>query len=131
MSDKSLARLKRAQQLADEARTQLGETLSDIQDKFSAANIVSEATRVLRDKRTEVRDQLMSGLVSRPVLAATLLSGAGWALRKKPWLATLLNLFLRGSATTGPSAHSIGAGPQRPRRRRTRAPARSASEENA
>ena len=130
MSESSLARLKRAERAADDARAHLGETLSEIHDKLSPANILTEATRALREKRSEVRDQVMSGLLSRPMVATALLSAAGWAFRKKPGLAMLLNLFLRGSATTRPPTHSNASRSQRPRRRRASAPA-AASKENA
>jgi hypothetical protein len=130
VSDSSLARLKRAERAADSARAHLGETLSEIQDKLSPANILNEATRAIREKRSEVRDQVMSGLLSRPMVATALLSAAGWAFRKKPALAALLNLFLRGGATTRPPTHSTGSRSQRPRRRRAGAPA-AAPEENA
>jgi len=131
MSERSLARIARAEKAATNARLQLSETLDEIQDKLSPANILTEATRAFREKRTEMQGQVMSGLLSRPVLATALLSGLGWALRKKPALAAVLNLFLRGSATTRASAHSIHSRPQRPRRRRSRAPVADTAEETA
>lgn len=131
MSDRSLARLARAEQAAADARAQLGETLSLFQDRLSPANILDGVTRAVKEKRTEVSNKVMSNVLSRPVLATALLSAAGWALRKKPGLALLLKLFLRGSATTRPPAHSIGSRPQRPRRRRSPAAAPVVSEETA
>lgn len=122
MSARSLARLARAEKAASDARLRMSETLDEIQDKLSPSNILTEATRAFREKRSEVQTQVMSSLLSRPVLATVLLSGLGWALRKKPGLAALLNLFLRGSATSSPSAHSTASRPQRPRRRRANAP---------
>jgi len=122
MSGRSLARLARAEKTASDARLRMSETLDEIQDKLSPSNILTEATRAFREKRSQVQSHVLSSLLSRPVFATALLSGLGWALRKKPGLATLLNLFLPGSATSSPSAHSTGSRPLRPRRRRANAP---------
>ena len=122
MSDRSLARVARAEKSAADARARLGETLFMFQDKLSPANILDGVTRAVKEKRNEVSNKVISNVLSRPVLATAVLSAIGWALRKKPGLALLFNLFLRGSATTPPPAHSIGSRPQRPRRRRSAAP---------
>lgn len=122
MSERSIARLTRAEKAASDARLRLSGTLDEIQQKLTPSNILIEATRAFHEKRSAIQGQIMSGLLSRPLLATVLLSGLGWALRKKPGLAALFNLFLRGSATSSPSAHSTGSRPQRPRRRRANAP---------
>lgn len=129
MSKRSLARLARAEAAAAEARNRLGETLSQFQDKLSPDNIILEVRSAVRSKRKEMSDKLVSGVVSRPVIAAVIFSGLGWALRNQPGLALLLNLFLRGSATTRPTAHSTGSRPSRPRRRQSTASAAGVSEE--
>lgn len=131
MSKRSLARLARAEAASAEARNRLGETLSQFQDKLSPDNLMLEVRSVVRSKRKEVSERLVSSVVSRPVIAAVIFSGLGWALRKQPALALLLNLFLRGSATTRPTAHSSGSRPSRPRRRQSAASTAGASEETA
>ncbi|MGE0776483.1 MAG: hypothetical protein AB7L36_15790, partial [Sphingomonadaceae bacterium] len=77
MSKRSLARLARAEAAAAEARNRLGETLSQFQDKLSPDNIILEVRSAVRSKRKEMSDKLVSGVVSRPVIAAVIFSGLG------------------------------------------------------
>jgi hypothetical protein len=129
MSDRSAARLAHAELAAAEARARLGETLEEIQEKLSPANLLTETSKGLRNKGLELTDQVITTLRSRPVLATIAASGLGWLLSRKPALAMLLKLILNDGATSRAPAHSIASKPQRPRqpRERTR-PARKPKE---
>lgn len=130
MSERSAQRLALAEQTAADARRRLGETLSEIQEKFSPANILSEAGKGLREKGLEYTDQLIASVSTRPVVATVAASGIGWLLSRKPALGLLVRLFLGSGATSRLSAHSIVSKPRRSRRRE-RAATAAASEENS
>lgn len=131
MSDRSLARLVRAEKAAAEARTRLTDTLDQIQDRLNPANIISQVTAELRERGLQAVDQAMGSLRSRPVLATVAISGIGWLLSRKPGLALLLKLFLRGGATSRPRKHSLDSRPQRSGRRQKSTRPVDASEETA
>lgn len=119
MSERSLARLNRAERKAIASRARLVETLDQIQVRLSPANILSETSRNLREKGLEMTDNLVGSLRSRPVMMTILASALGWILSRRPALALLLKLFLRGSsATSDVSKHSTNSKPQRPKRPR-------------
>jgi len=131
VSERSLARLARAKTAAIDARVRLTDTLDQIQDALSPANLLNQASKELRERGMQAADQAMASLRSRPVLATLAVSGIGLLLKRKPGLALLLKLFLRGSATSRPAKHSIGSRPQRSMRRRKNARPVGASEETA
>jgi hypothetical protein len=124
MSRHSAARLARAEQAAKQAREDLAGTLNEIQYKLSPANLISETRRTLREKSSELTDQLIGSVKSRPIMAAAAASGLAWLVSQRPALAVLLKLFLGGSATSRRPKHSVDSNAQRPpRRRRTPRPA--------
>lgn len=131
MSQRSIARLARAESEAAKARARLGTTLGEIQEKLSPANILDEATRELRERGLQAADQAMASLRSRPVLATLAVSGIGWLLSRRPGLALLFKLFLGRGATARPPEHSIGSRQQRARRPRKTAGSATAPEETA
>lgn len=131
MSDRSLSRLTRAERTAAQARERLGQTLNQIQDRLNPVNIINETSRELRARGLQAADQAIASLRSRPMLATAAVSALGWLISRRPGLALLLKLFLRSSATSGQTEHSINSRPQRSGRRRKDPAPVSASEETA
>jgi hypothetical protein len=118
-----------AEKAADDARARLGETLNEIQEQLSPANLLRETSRGLREKGLQYTDQLIASVSSRPIVAAAAASGIGWLLSNKPGLAMLVKLFLGRNATSRASAHSTVSRPRRsPRRRASARPAETSEE---
>ena len=125
-------RLARAEHAAHIARMRLRDTLDEIQEQMSPANLVGEAIDEIRSRGQMIVDQGIATLLSRPMMTTLAASAIGFLLRHKPGLSLLFNMLTgqgrksRNKNRASPDqwqAFESDAAPRAPRRSAKRRPA--------